>query len=214
MGDAEEILWEEFLDHDKTFSGHPVQLIKVAHHGSTNGYLKNLYEVICAAGNPIAVITPFDRHRSPLPTQDGITSLKAHTSEIFCTNRSAAEGSSKLTWEAPPFKRLMQEKGVDPADLALFLRNFRPEWLRYTTYADLDQSVSPDEALPIDFVDLLTRAPSLLGILHPTFRNRHVVGSRPSLEDEFRVSFYFDEDGNEDVAKRYLGWGTGKLQAS
>jgi len=213
MGDAEKTLWQEFLGTGGTIP--PVQLIKVAHHGSPNGYLSDLYETMCAAGEPIAVITPFDRHRFPLPTQDGIAGLKTHTSEIFCTNRSAAENSSKLTWEqtAKPFDELRQGEGLALEDLDLLRREFHPEWLRYTTLAGLDLSVSPDEALPSDFVALLTRAPSLLGILHPTFRNRHVAGSRPSLADEFRVSFYFDEDGKEDLAKRYLGRGTGKLQA-
>jgi hypothetical protein len=211
MGDAEEPLWREHLALDRSRAGGAVQLVKISHHGSTNGYVNELYEKMCPQGSSVGIVTPFDRHRFPLPTREGIGDVRKHLSEVFCTNRIAAEDSSKLVWE--PVAQAGPPVGELPAKLAgLLVRNLG--WVAFLAPEVGGPETPPaDKTFPAELAAAIAEDPSLLPFVHPVFRNRHVGGSRLDLAKEFRASFYFGKDGKEDISRRYLGSGTGKLRA-
>lgn len=60
-------------------------LFKVPHHGSETGYYAPVWQRILAA-NPVAIVTPFERGKSKLPTEGEIAQLKAHTPHLFVTS--------------------------------------------------------------------------------------------------------------------------------
>jgi len=68
-------------------------VIKVPHHGSSNGYCKEMWEEMVSS-NPIALLTPFASGVKPLPTETDIARIRAHTSQIYCT-------ASPLGWRSP-----------------------------------------------------------------------------------------------------------------
>lgn len=59
--------------------------VKIAHHGSTNGYNQNAWETHCKYGQPIAVLTPFMKGNRNLPESDLIEALKNKVSQIYAT---------------------------------------------------------------------------------------------------------------------------------
>lgn len=63
-GDVESLGWLNVLGEFDTneLSCH---LVKVSHHGSTNGYSEGLWDCFSRERTPIAVITPYHRHRLP-----------------------------------------------------------------------------------------------------------------------------------------------------
>jgi hypothetical protein len=102
MADAEAALWNDWSHEQGTALGlevESVHFIKVAHHGSLNGYHAQLYRGACEESVPLAVVTPFTRSRMPLPSRDGIDRLRSHLSQIVCTNRQAAERSTGYRWK-------------------------------------------------------------------------------------------------------------------
>ncbi|ADV26535.1 hypothetical protein Psesu_0680 [Pseudoxanthomonas suwonensis 11-1] len=60
-------------------------LFKVPHHGSDTAYYAPVWQSILTA-NPVAIVTPFERGKSKLPTADGIAQLKGHTPHLFVTS--------------------------------------------------------------------------------------------------------------------------------
>lgn len=42
-------------------------VVKVSHHGSTNGYCEGLWSAFAGNGHPLAVVTAFQRHHLPCP---------------------------------------------------------------------------------------------------------------------------------------------------
>lgn len=61
-------------------------VVKVPHHGSSNAYYHKMWSEMTTSG-PIALLTPFASGKKPLPSQDGIEKIRAHTSQIYCTGR-------------------------------------------------------------------------------------------------------------------------------
>jgi len=60
-------------------------LVKVCHHGSSNGYCSGLWDRLASgpARKPLAVLTPY--HRFKLPEAEAIGEIKAHSSTLYST---------------------------------------------------------------------------------------------------------------------------------
>jgi beta-lactamase superfamily II metal-dependent hydrolase len=212
MADAEEPLWAEWLTEmgEATHPDlDPVHLVKVAHHGSRNGYHGPAYDRLGGSGRAVAVMTPFDRHRYPLPTAEGLECVRPRVGEVFCTNRTAGATSSLLTWHAVPAAPPATLPTVPPRWIRDCQR--RPELL--TLLAPASAAAAPDPALtlPPGWVADLSGDPRLVNLLHPAVRDRHVTADREGAFDRFRVSFFFDDQGQELVDRRYVGAGAGQL---
>lgn len=214
MADGEVPLWRELLadltSNDERLPA-PVQLIKVAHHGSFNGYVKELYEAVCSPDRTLAVVTPFDRHQSPLPSEEGVVALRSHVTSLFCTNRAAATRSSGLAWE--PVRSIPRESYPAMPQRWITVLRDQPE-LRHALAPDLGGPpyLEPQAALPPEFLPECTKNPELLQLLHPDLV--WAAGPRGASFDEFRMSFYFDRDGQEVESLRHVGGGAGRLAAS
>jgi hypothetical protein len=85
-GDVEAKGWGHTLQQvsHELLSAHGV---KVAHHGSTTGYTKDLWGLFSIDQKPHAVVTPFRRFR--LPKKEALDHIKLHTSVLLTTCRSA-----------------------------------------------------------------------------------------------------------------------------
>jgi beta-lactamase superfamily II metal-dependent hydrolase len=204
MADAEDDLWGELINEKGDSPLPRANFIKGSHHGSANGFNAKIYD--CAAdGDTVLVITPFNRHRNPLPTAEGVGSLRQHVKEVYCTNSVEACESSGLPWR-PTAKR--------PSP------SLPPEWAvdcranpRLLSLLDDQQSTHPyivgRVTIPRRWHYDCQNKPELLQLLCPALRNRKVVGPRPYLNDEFRLSISYDDDGK--IVQRYIGWGVGRL---
>lgn len=71
------------------------QLVKVSHHGSINGYLKEAWDMHCSKAKAIAIITPFNRTPSPLPSAEVTDTLKSICHRVGVSG--VVEESEKLT---------------------------------------------------------------------------------------------------------------------
>lgn len=60
--------------------------VKIAHHGSINGYNSKVWEEHCKYNKPIAAITPFLNGNIYLPDSDLINILKDNVSKLFLTS--------------------------------------------------------------------------------------------------------------------------------
>jgi hypothetical protein len=209
MADAEEPLWEEWSQEGicRAELGRGVHLLKVAHHGSANGYFAELYNLACAVRSPLAVLTPFQRSRSPLPSTPGVDHLFGHVIHALCTNRAVTEDSSGYLWGATALP-----VGLPPA-WSKAIRQ-RPELLQllappYGSPAGVPAHLMLPPAWAYDCV----RQPELNRFLHPELlrggggHGSRLAGGTLADYDEFRVSFYFDDLGNEEG--RYRGPGAG-----
>lgn len=73
--------------------------IKVAHHGSENGDLDELWSTLLEPNSP-AFLTPYSSGRKPLPSDKDVERLKTRTSRLYCTS-----------W--PPTRKPPRHPGVD-----------------------------------------------------------------------------------------------------
>jgi beta-lactamase superfamily II metal-dependent hydrolase len=205
LADAESPLWEEWVADCLEDPGHRVDgvhLIKVGHHGSGNGHHRPLYRSACSRGTPVAVITPFTRHRFPLPSPEGIEALLGHDLELICTNRMAAQRSSGHAWGPPAW----------PAVPNTWLIAIRKD-PRLASLLAPQAGASPadpgDLGVPSRWLVDCRRDSRLLALLHPKVGGTGAVGPVPPSVGEFLVSFYFNDRGEEDTPRRYSSAGTG-----
>jgi hypothetical protein len=206
MGDTETPLWEEWNAERvtrKALNTGAVQFLKVGHHGSEIAYHQPFYASACQR-NTIAVLTPFARHESPLPSHAGIAKIMHHTRKIYCTNRFAASSSTGYDW------RTVSSPAIPASWYSAIAHKPSLERLLAPTLSRKTRP-SPSDRIPALWVDDCKRRPSLLRLLHPRLRQLSTMIVRLPPQDIFRVSFFFEKDGTEIVNKRYLGSGTGKL---
>jgi hypothetical protein len=69
-------------------------------------------------------------------------------------------------------------------------------------------------SVPIPWVEDCRRNPQLLTLLHPKVGGVDTAGHGPTSADEFLVSFYFNDQGEEQTERRFLGPGAGVLEES
>jgi hypothetical protein len=80
--------------------------VKVSHHGSTNGYCDGLWKGFAANGKPVAVVTPYRRHR--LPRRPGLQHIAESVERIVTPCLAAIppeEFPIPLSSKAPPKSR-------------------------------------------------------------------------------------------------------------
>jgi hypothetical protein len=92
-------------------------MVKVCHHGSTNGYCEGLWYqfAACDTRKPVSVVTPY--HRYNRPEEEAIKEIKAHSEAVYstCAVKSSAKPSS-----APPIdgraatRATFKSRRVDP----------------------------------------------------------------------------------------------------
>ncbi|MCR9293909.1 MAG: hypothetical protein NXI32_14380 [bacterium] len=77
----------------------PSCFFKIAHHGSENADNRDIWEVLLRP-NPLSVVTPFSKQKSPLPKDSDIDRIKRFTTVLLAT-----------TW--PPSRKPPRRRGVD-----------------------------------------------------------------------------------------------------
>lgn len=99
MADAEQELWEDRLTPavPARLKG-AVHFLTVSHHGSANGFHRQLYDLVADPEVTIAVVTPFARNTG-LPSPTGIRAIRPCVKELYCTDRNSAVRSSGMNWE-------------------------------------------------------------------------------------------------------------------
>ena len=63
------------------------QLIKVSHHGSPNAFYKNAWEKHSSGTSPVAIITPYNRLKNPLPSEKGLRRIAKYSEIIGITSK-------------------------------------------------------------------------------------------------------------------------------
>jgi hypothetical protein len=192
-------------------------LIKVSHHGSMTGHCEGLYEHRFPRrhGKPIAIVTPFNRHRHPLPSPEGVNHLLAHTTCILTTNVAEAYHACGRT--PPDFVSFPAGTGgvsipltwatAITADHALLGALMPSE-------SEGAEAVPPPTAVPFTWRHELIANPRLARLLRPEVRHLLITEeelSNTAPETEGRVSLYFNDRGRELQARRYVGSHAGHL---
>lgn len=203
MADAEDKLWEEWLaGNPELAKWKPVHFVKSAHHGSPNGFHAKLYTELADPVLTLAVVTPFSKGRTPLPTEPGVKSLQGRVKSVYCTNRGAAIESTELTW-----------KPVTPRPLP----SVPPGWVKdMAKKSSLAKLLVPEAggkppggrepALPHTWIKDAHAKHSLWHLIRPDLR-RPVPGL--TVTEDYTVSAYLDDSGN--VAELKTGYEAGVL---
>lgn len=180
--------------------------IKASHHGSANGFNATIYDW-AADKNTVVVMTPFNRHRNPLPTSEGVERVRPYVKELYCTNCVEARKASGLAW---------QEMGPGPSqspalpvEWAVDCRDDRRRLSLLANQQETHPYVAGAISIPRRWLHACQKNPELIQLLCRELRNHKVVGPRPWLSDEFRLSLTYDDGGN--VVDRHVGWGVGRL---
>lgn len=205
MADAEDELWRDLIEKEGDRPLLKAHFIKGSHHGSTNGYNAKIYDCV-ADEDTVVVLTPFNRHEHPLPTREGVERLLPHVKEVFCTNAIEARRSSDLHWKhagSAPTPAMPPRWAVDCQD--------DPGLLSLLAAEQAKRPYEPERVrVPRRWLRDCQQQPKLIQLLRDELRNHRVVGPRPGLTDEFRVTFRFDDEGK--VLEREAGWGVGRLE--
>lgn len=203
MADAEEDLWTDVTDEQGDNPIPKVHFIKGAHHGSKNGYHHKIY-TSAANKNTIIVLTPFNRNKYPLPTNDGVNLLLPHVKDVYCTNSVEACDASGLAWKCVNTR---PSPAMPPEWIADCRAN--PQLLTLLEDQQTKHPYSGRVSLPRKWAHVCQKHPELLQLLCQPLRNRRVTAKRPDIINEFRVSMKYDNNGN--VVDSFIGWGVGHL---
>lgn len=220
-GDMEAPAWERVLAEmvDTSLERPPLtcQMVKVSHHGSATGYCTDLYErrFRRRRGGPLAVLTPFNRHSSPLPSPRGLAHLRSYAKEVVATNVAEACHASGLTLPGYALFPTSAESLSVPLGWASDLAA-QPALLGALdpSVCQAAREVAPPAALPLAWHRDLHDNPRLVALLRAEFR--HVLPSRRAdhdgaVEEHSRVSVFFDRRGRELRKQRYVGRCAGPL---
>ncbi len=91
--------WNAVLLSDHRHTLHKADAFKVAHHGSSNADHEQVWASLLQP-NPVAVVTPYSKLASPLPTDSDVSRIKGRTTQLYCT-----------TW--PQKSKPLRRQGVD-----------------------------------------------------------------------------------------------------
>ncbi len=69
-------------------------VFKVPHHGSKNAYHPSVWEELLTP-TPIAMVAPYNRGSSPLPTKRDVAKLLKHTEHAYITTGQPSKGKSR-----------------------------------------------------------------------------------------------------------------------
>ncbi len=77
--------WQAVLSCTQ-FPDSRAQAVKVAHHGSPNGDYAPLWNDIVVQSNPHAILTAYNRGRTPRPSPEDIERIRGYTNTIYYTS--------------------------------------------------------------------------------------------------------------------------------
>lgn len=100
--------WTAILD-DADLHGDPATVFKVPHHGSKTAEQPRIWDEALGP-EPLAMITPFERGRVKLPTDDDRARISGYTPNAYLTS-TRPRGRRH---HAPPVARTLREMGVRP----------------------------------------------------------------------------------------------------
>lgn len=199
--------------------------VKVSHHGSTTGYSNGLYQRFSKARTPVAALTPFVRGRNYLPSDDGVNHIAPLVSRLFATNIGVLKKAKRDKEEAKsdePEEKPREPKGI-PVEWLTTIKEHPNliDWCEGISYTTPDQKSStpplktPLGGVPFEWIEKLQADPARARFLNPALR-RTATGTIPDdvpdrSEDSCRVSFFFDDKGNEIAELRYVGANAGPL---
>ena len=194
-GDMESDAWEDVMrDPSIDLKAH---YVKVAHHGSTNGYCDGLYEAhAIGKRRPIAVLTP--KTTNHLPRKNGIRHIHALAGRLMSTNR-AVIGT---------YTDRLDDRTVEKW-VGLLARN--PRWVSFAHSSLIEGEFGEGKEIPQALCELLVEQPSLIAGLREDLRDATVKPSEGAAESECRVSCLFDERGNELKSGSHVGALAGSL---
>jgi hypothetical protein len=208
-GDMEHQAWKAVLEEqqDTTVDRPPLacHFVKVSHHGSTNGYCDGLYKAFAANGSPLGALTPFSRQRNPLPQRGALVHLATHVRELLCTNVEHTPKSED--------RAMRESRPLSSRWTAILCEH--PEWAGVLDPAMLDprSRVSPVKLLPPELIPLLRANPGLTESLRADLQEQLPTRAFDRVvEEEYRLSFFFNSQGQELKRKRYVGAGAGQVE--
>ncbi|HBH53501.1 MAG TPA: hypothetical protein DDY91_16570 [Planctomycetaceae bacterium] len=224
-GDMELDAWDHVMKRQAAppDSGPSVgcQLFKVSHHGSVTGIHPQLVEQLPVDGRPpMAILTPFNRHRHPLPTAAGLAQLLPHVSELFVTNVNEVRRALKKS-NGEGKTSTVHDTGEVVAQAVPFSWSTairaHPELL-----GALNQNVTQVEApvavptsvpsIPLAWYSDIQANPKLWSLLSPVLQQEFSAKvPTPAMETDCRVSFYFNASGEELREHRYVGSAAGTM---
>src|SRR5436309_1281765 len=77
--------WEAVItSHNQSAFGSPASLYKIAHHGSENAHNLDIWGKLLR-DDPLAVLTPWRRGSTRLPTREGVKAILDQTRRAFAT---------------------------------------------------------------------------------------------------------------------------------
>lgn len=86
VGKTENEGWKYIIKHSKVIDEKKAKLYKVPHHGSSNGYLKEIFDILVDK-NSVLKLTPF--RSSDLPRQEMLETYSTHSDLIFLTSSAS-----------------------------------------------------------------------------------------------------------------------------
>jgi len=207
-GDMECEAWQTVLD-EMTSEESAILLtchfIKISHHGSPTGPPDDLYRRLARnkGRRPLAVLTPYNRHLSPLPSSAGLAMIRPRVENLLATNLAEAQLALALGRARPAISIPL------PGDLLAVLTANPGLW------GALDPSLggpasgaAPLDEIPGSLLPLLEANPALVDFLNPRLHRRwdrrHLLPST-FPEDECRISIYFNHRGMELRSHRHVG---------
>src|SRR5262249_32305429 len=101
-GDVERPGWADVLTEIRP-RDLAANLVKVSHHGSTNGYCEGLWEHFSASGQPDAVITSY--LSQGLPRKEALDHIRGHTRSMLLTWATALRETELPDGVAPEILR-------------------------------------------------------------------------------------------------------------
>lgn len=99
--------WHNILNNSKAIDKNKANLFKVPHHGSENGYLKDLWGNLLEK-NSITTITAYNRGTT-LPQMEMLKKYAIHTENIYLTTNPTTMGS-KAKQREPSIEKMIREK--------------------------------------------------------------------------------------------------------
>ena len=190
------------------------QLFKVSHHGSATGYTASLLERhLCGGGRSrerrFAVLTPFTRNQSPLPSTEGLDHLLTRVGTLFATNIAVAYHTSGRTQAG-----IALDDAIPPDWAADIQRDPR---LQGALHPSLVQSRGgPVASVPIPghWLSSIHDQPDRVRLIHPDSRQALVRQDllTKAPETDCRISLYFNAAGREQKSLRYVGRLAGVVQ--
>lgn len=92
IGRSDQEGWKNIVNHSKVIDEHKANLYKIPHHGSYNGYLSEIFDVL-VNNEGILKITPYKN--SGLPTAEMLDTYSSHSENIFLTSQNIVSSKAK-----------------------------------------------------------------------------------------------------------------------